>query len=252
MLAARVQPTVPTIQPRRAARFLDPSGFTGLSAERPAPWSGQPLPSPGHHAAGPQNIGLPKEAEAPAQSRPGSALTESRHFDRPIPAEAALPTPAPVVIRELVTQRETTVREVPTPVAAVVAPVLRAEFIETLPVRSETTLPSIPEPPLQPRPAVAESPPTARPESPVPPPRVPTAIVPRLELTRPPEAVHPASPSQRGRESAPPRIEVTIGCVEVRAFTAAAATAPPRPPVREPSAPVSLSDYLRQRRSARS
>jgi hypothetical protein len=84
---------------------------------------------------------------------------------------------------------------------------------------------------------------------------LPPPIVPKVQIARAQPAAAPETPNVRAqseqRAPVPPRIEVTIGTVEVRAV---AAPTPPPPVVRatrEPPPSVSLNDYLKQRGSSR-
>jgi hypothetical protein len=84
---------------------------------------------------------------------------------------------------------------------------------------------------------------------------LPPPIVPKVQIARAQPAAAPETPNVRvqseQRAPLPPRIEVTIGTVEVRAV---AAPTPPPPVVRatrEPPPSVSLNDYLKQRGSSR-
>jgi hypothetical protein len=81
-------------------------------------------------------------------------------------------------------------------------------------------------------------------------------IVPSVRRSpREPEAQLKIAAKKNDAESkapSPPRIEITIGTVEVRAMVAPSAPVPvQRAPQREPAPAVSLTDYLRQRGNSR-
>jgi len=81
----------------------------------------------------------------------------------------------------------------------------------------------------------------------------PSWVVPVATATpMPPRLTQADSSESRPPEPAPaPRVEVTIGTVEVRAIVPSLPPAAPRPAPRASAPPVSLNEYLNQRRSSR-
>jgi hypothetical protein len=255
MLVARTQTAEPSIAPRKPARFEDPSAVAEFRSEVPVPRPRRTIGAPNAPERLPHvslvepiaKVAAPdvRAAEVPDASREARVLA-----DRQLSQSPALP----VVIRELITHRETFVKEVTasSPVPAVASRPLESrvpDLSNVEPAKPDGRELPLAQPPVST--AITSLSPSVSPlpSAPAPPP----AIIPHIELFRPPEAPPSATPTMaRAAEPAPPRIEVTIGCVEVRAVAPATTPATVRFPTREPQPRVSLGDYLKQRRSARS
>ena len=106
-----------------------------------------------------------------------------------------------------------------------------------------------------PRATLAEPQPERRVAVPVARDPLPPPIVPRVRIARAQPAAATETPNVRAQGEphapVPPRIEVTIGTVEVRAVAAPATPPPVARATHEPPPSVSLSDYLKQRGSSR-
>jgi hypothetical protein len=254
MLVARTQAAEPSIAPRKPARFEDPSAVAELRSEAPGPRPRRTNGAPAEPERPPHaSLVEPVAKVADPGFRAAEVPDAPREARTLVDEQLSQPPALPVVIRELITHRETVVKEVtassPGPAAASRPFESRVpDFSSVEPAKREGR-----ELPLA-QPSVSTAmkpfnPPVSPPPAPTPPP----AFIPRIELFRPPEAPPSVTPpTARAAEPAPPKIEVTIGCVEVRAVAPATAPASVRFPGREPQPRVSLGDYLKQRRSARS
>lgn len=263
-LVRRARLEGPSIQPRRPSRFESPAA--GMPAEpapglRPAagravaardPGTSRIFPPTGK--SGPSLPLVDAEAGVSPRPEPRSKATppppgESRGHARGPQAPAA---PVPVEARSAKPE-PSSVESFPQP-------------METAPARVAAPVPVMPEP--EPVPAREHVPdePVARPETGhLPPARSPAPAAVARPVRREPavprarpspgEAFGRAAPDslEERSEAVGPRIEVTIGTIEVRAMVPSPAppAAPVRPPVREPAPPVSLDDYLKRPRPTR-
>lgn len=242
-LVERLMPAVPAVSPRRAAQF------ELLAAELPA--APEPLAP----------IELPPVVMRPVSEK----VSPPREPARPVMPASEVAAPS-VLARPVATEAPTP-RVRPDPVTPAPSAATSREVITTV-----VTVPAAPEPrralPERLADAIAPRPKASREEEPPPPRREPAkererdasatiarpmqkapAIVPAVERA-PAHAARAGTATRRDQPTvaaSPPRIEVTIGTVEVRAQMAAPAPALPASAPREYAPPVSLNDYLRQR-----
>ena len=244
-LVERLMPALPAVAPRRSAHFellLDeaPAVADVLTPVEPPPAVMRPAtevaPPPREPASPMMPVReLPASPVAPRAAAPLEPPPRPRARRDATPAAAAASTRREVV---------TTVVTVPmTPEPRRAPPDRIAEAVAPRPLASRDD-----EPPRRRREPPAERAPAAAAAVASPSPRAP-AIVPAVERATAP-APRADATSRRDRQdvaASPPRIEVTIGTVEVRAQMTAPAPALPVSAPREYAPPVSLNDYLRQR-----
>lgn len=245
----RVLPSVPAVSPRREVRF-QPAPVAHENSPEPAPDVAyeRPRPQPPRHV--PE---LPKLPAVPAMT-----------------ARAPVEIDEPQVRPRQPVRRQEEVRVMkadPRQEPLVQPRSLRAQRLTShiVPISEETTRPS--ERPVA-VPRKDSKAPEKRPESkvvPIPPKQVEShrnppiplpSIVPSVQrVSREPAAPREITAKRNDPESkasSPPRIEITIGTVEVRAMVATPTAVPvQRAPQREPAPAVSLTEYLKQRGNSR-
>ena len=252
-IVERILPSTPAVTPRRPARFESPAAELppSVASNIETPASSVPETRPATIAAPTPVVAA---ARTPSLAQREDVAQDSGRGVRP-------PTPttiADTVDRERHERTASVERRDPVPVTMNTPVSLTLQPVVDLPVvspRSEDT--RLERAMSLDRRADPEANAVPRELSPAPAtPIVPVhAISPVIE--RPvPIASHDVERAavQPPIEHAPhraPRIEVTIGTVEVRAVATPAAAPPPPRPAREPAPPITLTDYLKQRANAR-
>ena len=244
-LIERVHPTAPAIEPRRFSRFELPAADLPVATPAPIEIPGPILSAPKRAAAVESNdLNLPSRPwpapppETSVSLRPSEPIVPTIQEPSPFRSQ-----PTPTEPREAVFIREIATRQ-PVPVA--IHPEPLPPPAATMPERRESgrIVEATPRPPNP----GAETDARPSPTSPIPLHEI--TVIPIIKQAGAAEGPAPEQPQRDRPESIAPHIEVTIGCVEVRAVTASAPAVPPRRAAK-PSPPISLGDYLKQQRSSR-
>lgn len=248
-LLERVIPTTPAIEPRRASRFEDQRATAArtefdpeISPELDVPPTiprVQPRLPEAEFDVRPRPVQEPPAATrlAPHSTNrymAGEERQPNQKRGTEILAKSDSTTVSPVIVRsEIATVREI---HVPTVAPAAAAPLPLPSQRTSLSLDSWITTPTASQREIPP--------PTLSPSAPLPLPITPRISKPREETPAVGERMSPLNPPP---PQAPPRIQVTIGSIEIRAAVAQSTGGVTRS-FKEPQTPISLKDHLDQQK----